>query len=807
VAAALSAVPQDLAPASSPSPEEVYASLLLPSAGDLPARTADAVRQCAAALAAGGDAASAAQERLLEIQRAVLATLDPYVDDADLEVRLRVGEVLDEMIVEARVTRMIASLPPDQRSRMLQFRQSQPAIFALMMSQDWNQRVKAVGKLTRQSDPQRLAEPLVVLCLRHHSTELVTRAAEAVQRCDYRSDAVVEALAGALGRYQGEPEVRYGRYGRGVLSPALTICEALGNIASPRSARALIDALPGGAHSVGGNSSLIAPLIDALVSTGEKRAIPTLLDRLNGDDRSGRTTWSFESGTATTQTSDYAFYAILRLTSQAPSEYKMLVVASSPFNAFPGGRFSIGFAREKEKDRKDAYEKLKNWWAAAREKQPYTGLTSLEPPAKSQRGGDPSGPQRGGESSGGGEPRSQPATAPQVSATPKDAGGDSNARSAAAAASPSPAAGPARQVRPSASPLPPPAFSAEVTAATRRYADTFRSGSFSVRDAVRHRLLDLYAATLQGLADGVEDRDSESGKRLLDSLSEAVTEASIHAAGFQLPPDLRAKLSAFLAAQPKIARAAFNLNWSARAEAGDALAGLSDPNALAEPIVLLYLKDPTPQIAQSALKLAGKGNYRSDAVVDALTDMLAGSTEEEWGRSTYSGGGPDNPVGAILDALTRIRSPRPAPMLLALWMQRSARNDAFTPALADAMVATGDLGIMPHLLGKLRENQTSMSTTTGKGKAITCAPCDGPLLVLVRLARQDPNDYQFMVATDVGNARVGFKDDATRKAALKKFDDWWKKARLAPPYRDLKPPRIPDLIGPNPNGPGSDSEQ
>jgi hypothetical protein len=770
----LLAIPSQAAPASPPAVDEVYASLLLPSAGDLPTRTADAVRQCAAALATGGDHASQAQDRLLEIQRAVLSTLDSYVDDRDLEVRLRVGEVLDEMIVEARVARMLASLPPDQRSPLLQFRQAQPAIFALMMSQDWNLRVKAVGKLTRKSDPQRLAEPLVVLCLRHHSTELVARAAEAVQRCGYRSEAVVEALAAALGRYQGEPEIRSNRYGRTVASPALALCDALGNIGGPRAARALVDALPGGPHAVGANSSLVAPLIDALVSTGEMRAIPTLLPKLNAEDRSGRSGWNSQSGTATGQNSDYAFYAILKFASRPASEYKLLVVDANPFM---GNRFNVGFA--KDKDRKDAYDKFKTWWSAERDKPPFAGLEPLEPASKSPRSPD---------ASGGGLPRTQPASAPQ-----------SAPATAASAPAPTAATAPA---------LPSGAIVAEIASATRRYAEAFRSGSFPVRDAVRRRLLELHSATLQDLADGVEDRDSESGKRLLDALSEGVTEASIHAASFQLPPEMRRKLSAFLASQPKIARSAFNLNWSARAEAADALASLGDPNALAEPIVLLYLKDPTPQIAQAALKLAATGNYHSDAIVDSLLETLAGLTEEEWNRSAYAAPGPDNVARSALTALTKIHRKRPAPMLLALWMQRSARGDnGTTQDLAEAMAATGELGLMPHLLGKLKDTGVMMSTTTGKGKTITCAPSDAALLVLLKLTGQDPDGYQMIVTTDYNSGRfVGFKDEAARKAGLKKFDEWWKKARLAPPYQDLKPVVIPDLSLPTPSGSTGETE-
>jgi hypothetical protein len=289
---------------------------------------------------------------------------------------------------------------------------------------------------------------------------------------------------------------------------------------------------------------------------------------------------------------------------------------------------------------------------------------------------------------------------------------------------------------------------------------------------------------------------------LLGALADAVIEAGIHSAQFQLPPDLRGKLAAFLVDQPALARAAFDLNWSARVEAANALASRGDPGALAEPIVLLYLKDPTPQIAEAGLKLAATGRYRGDRLVDALDDMLTQATSNEWFQASYAGANQENPLVTILGALTRIHSPRAAPVLLELVIQRSASGQSCPPALSDALIATGELGVIPHFLEALQDTRIIGNRSDGKGKVITSAPSDVPLLLLLKITGQDPGAYQLIVTAEGGEHFVGFRDDKARSAGIRKFREWWDKAKDAPPYKGLKPLSRP---GAAPPGSGEDS--
>jgi hypothetical protein len=111
--------------------------------------------------------------------------------------------------------------------------------------------------------------------------------------------------------------------------------------------------------------------------------------------------------------------------------------------------------------------------------------------------------------------------------------------------------------------------------------------------------------------------------------------------------------------------------------------------------------------------------------------------------------------------------------------------------MGDALAATGEIGIIPHLLDKLSDTNIFWNTSWN-GKQITSAQCDVPLMVLLKLTGQAPADYQVTITS--GSPRmVGFKDDKARQAAIKKFNEWWAQAKLLPRYKDITPIDLPSL--------------
>jgi hypothetical protein len=749
-------------PATRPALVISYETFLPPDAGDLPARLAEECRRRAIAIAGGGEEGAKAGADILAIQKATLDALGSFAGDGDLEARLRSGEVLEEAALDARVIRMEASLPRDQRTTLRQFRQAQPRIFLELLSPDWGRRVAAAGKLTRKTDPNRLAAPLLAMCLKHPSSELVNAAAEAVERCGYRSDVVIDALCAAMARFQNDPgAVRYSAYQGEVetISPYRAALGAMGSIGGPRAAAAMLDALLNNTRS----GPVTSALTDAIVSTGEKRLLPTLIEKLNPSDRSGSLSWSTDGKTGTTLRSDLALWAFLRLSNQSPSRYGMLTMDRNEWGGAMAGSLYVGFANDK--DRQAAYAKAKAWWDENRKQPPYAGLEPLPPPA-----------------------RPAPPSQPAMAAAPATAPGTKPALAAASAPN---ALGPSLLAEDD--------LGAEASAVARRLAEAFRSPSLPVRDAARRALLDLHAAPLRALAEANGSAASIPDARIMDTLMEAATEAGIQAARFPLPADLRKKLSALLAAQPKHARAAFSLNWSDRVEALNAISAQGDPQALAEPLLLMYLRDSTPQVRDSALKIAAAGNYRGDMVVDALLDALARASDSDWQQLAYAGPKPEGTLAWTLTALEKIKSPRAAPLLVACLVGRNDYHRLTLPRLLpDAIIATGEIRVIPALMDELKDEHMSTTMNIGR-KQVHIAACDMPLYIMLKLASQEPAEYQMIVAAESGRTYIGFKDEKARKAGVQKWTEWWNKAKEQPPYKDLQPLGIPGMPGDSPD--------
>ncbi|HUT56530.1 MAG TPA: hypothetical protein VNA25_01505 [Phycisphaerae bacterium] len=708
---------------------------------ELETRLTDAVERHVAGLG-GADEADAAgtAEQLIALQRGYLESLAPYARDRDLEVRLRVRVVLDEAFDQARTARMLAYLPPANRRQLLELRRRRPRLFSEMLHHDWSRRVTAVRSLSRKTDPNRLAEPLVMLLLRHPSARLVAESSAAVIRCEYQSDGTVEALEGVLERFRNQPSSMY-VYDDEYVSPYQAALNALQTITTERATCALLKLLldPSAGRSSG--YSALPCIAEAVAGAGEKRAVAVLVEGLDLHAGRGRQHWSWGAGEyrGTTDARDYALYAALKLTGQSPAAYGMI-------HAEYYGTIYIGFPKSGEREK--AYDRMKRWWKDHRGKPPYDRPPLVVPRSRAKAAGPVAA--------------SQPATQPTALSRP-------------AATRPAPADDAVRR---------------DLAVGVRQLAEQLRSASFDKRTLASGRLIRLEEALLRPMTQPADSRDPRRRKRVLSVLAEMITECNLHANLCRLPDEHRDKLLACRAEHTQATRQMFSLSASHRAEAMRTVAAADDPNGIAEPLVLIALRDPVPSVAREAAKVLQAGRYGSDALMDAITEAVLAVPREQWGRS-YDDESSPSPLDGIARALPKVRNPRAVPLMAAI-MKRQA--DASLPPAEQAallLAETGEKRLIPSLIDML--NDTSSHYSIGGKVTVTIAPSDLALMVMVKVSGQDTKDYGFIHTSYHPGKVFGFKDDKAREQAVKKFRQWWETHKNTPPYKGLKPLSIPSI--------------
>ena len=357
---------------------------------------------------------------------------------------------------------------------------------------------------------------------------------------------------------------------------------------------------------------------------------------------------------------------------------------------------------------------------------------------------------------------------------------------------PSPAQGEAlRPVDPSTAQL-----RTEMALQVQRLVEMFRSQRYQDRQDAQASLAEINKAYLDALLSHADDKDPEVRSRVLDMLADAIAESRIKRVLAKLSPAQREKLLAFRQAHSQIFKDMFSLNWSIRLRAVKQIAQLPDPNAQAEPLLLLALEHPSRELVVAAAEAAAKGQYRSDEMVDALLDVLGQTPQNDWDQGYYDEE-QMTPHIAVLQALQAIRSPRAAAPLLALLLRGEGYNLQREGSLAEALAATGEKRLIPSLLEELKHSQ-AVSSWSGGGRTITFAQSDMALLAMVRLTKQDPANYKFVFpALDEHMGSIfGFKDIKDRAEAIKQFKQWWEKNKDTEPYKGLKPLPLPDLAHP-----------
>jgi len=690
------------------------------------------------------------QTALLGLARVYLDALSQYVDHDDLETRVRARDLLSHVLTETRVCRILLKLPPAQRAKLHELRKQEPGLFQEMLAKDWARRVQAVRELTEpRRDPKHLAEPLLILSLQHPSAKLVSAAATAAGGGDYRSDAMVDALLALLvrhwDRYDEYPPYAYrGGDDGGPANPATAALWALQELNSPRAVPGLLALL---CKDSGSDISRQVALAELIGAAGERRAIPALIERL--DRVAPRRRWHGADVRGTYTPADFAFLALLRLTGQAPSSYDFTYghQYDRPF---------VMFATRAR--RRAAFAKFRQWWDQQKDNKPYRGLEPLKIPDLATVGRFP----QGGQTAASAKAVPDPPSAPAIVDT-----------------------GALRD-----------ALAARVHELARKLgAGRLRERTDAHGDLTR--LHDTYLAFLLAHANAATP---EVHGQLVDVLGDLVVEARLCSTRAALSPTDRKKFTELDRTHPQLLKNVFSLAVQRRLKAMERIRTMDDPNGLAEPIVLMGLRDPLPEMLVAAGRAAESGKYRSDAIVAALQQILIDTPDNAWNYGWYGRGDPParRPAMAAVTALQKIQNPKAPAVLLAVLIEgRSGRLDRDI-LLAGALVATGDKRVIPHLIPMLARSASRMSTRSGS-KTVTMVSCDPFLMALIKLTGQDPKDYKF-VDWPHGDKYYGFQSDADRKAAIAKFKSWWRKNRSTPTYRKLGPIDVPKLRGPQQRG-------
>jgi len=320
--------------------------------------------------------AKAAQDKLLTLQKAYLDALGRHADDDDLEVRQRVRLVMDKVLANIRIRRILVVLPESQARRLRKYQAARPEQFARLFSPDLEESVAAVREIAKTEDPHTLAEPMIVLCLKHPSRDLVSAACEAAATGRYRSDAVVDALCHVLATADNDDWQRRYSYavthggGQGPAEPpAAAALRAIHILRPKRAATALLAMVRDGRRH---DLRRTAMLAEALAATGEVRAVPALLEEIH---RSGAS-YSYGDGNRTVEIEigDIPLLAAIRLTGQSPGRYGF-VQAPSEYDPSVGSLH--GFLSDK--DRRKAKQDFEKWWKEHQNQPPYRGMKPLEP--------------------------------------------------------------------------------------------------------------------------------------------------------------------------------------------------------------------------------------------------------------------------------------------------------------------------------------------------------------------------------------------------------------------------------------------
>jgi len=674
-----------------------------------------------------GPEAIAAQRALLSLHEAFAATLLRQYDDASPEARSRIADTLAQCARRTREELLLAELSPEQREKLLEFRQWQPRLYAEAISEPYDRRAAAISGLMKRNDPRQLAEPLLVMALRSPRSEPQRAALNVIAQKRYPPtddliDAMTDLVLASSGISYYYASLR-DSYGESRQPPAAMAHQQLRIWKPARITPRLMGTLLDGNMPADG-------IVDLLAAIGDARCVPTIAALLKNSSSPIHTVYENQRNDNDKNVSrtrgDALLYLLLRLTNQSPAAYGMVSMPyATAYDAY-------GF--EKTADRKEALALARQWFEDNKER--YKDVPAMKLSSRTKA----------------------PVQPPRWPGQAKAADSELDPASLNDALNVA-------------------ALNEEIARTVTRMTAGLDAPSPAARTRAQERLIDLHRRLTDPLLANARE---PIPKFLLQNMA-ALCEGLSYAASLDKP--MRDKLLHFRERSDDLFRLFFQLDPANQIMALNALPRKDDGSG--EGMVILGLSS-TADVRARACGAAASGLYRSDRTIDLLCDLLSGRDVVE--------------VAAV-NALAKIGSPRVSPLLL----ERMKGNDLYrAESYREALVASGDLRLVPTLVARLGQNKDTPIRMSSNGQMFSICLDDQYLYILLKLTGQSPTEYKLNVPSDNDIGRnsfyrvQGFTDNKDRDAAYAKMRTWWEAHKNQPPYKDLEslpsppPPQSPN---------------
>jgi len=687
------------------------------------------------------DTRQGAEEALGAILSSYYQPLMAAAGDPEAEVRLRAYEVLDACVTQAQAKRALASLSPQLRAKLLEFYKADHRVLESILSPG-NSGVGTLQAVFSQQQVPDAGEALLIVCLRHGSDAVANIAASIAAGGTYKSpelvDALIDALAGFALSERNQSLQGYDPTGGG--NGILNLLAALKNIGGTRSVPKLAAMMLAKRENSASASAIDLALADLIVALGDKSVLSPMMDRLLAAKATPPESLDMQMYKVTISRIDALLYCVAQLTGQPIRDYSLVRSYT------PNGQV---MALKDDSDRKDALDKIAEWWSNNRE--------SLLAATK-------------------------PALLPKLTAWP-----DASPRSVASAPAKQPAAAAVKSL------------CADISGKVKDLAGEFRSERISRRQSAEQGILEIHQAYIDTLMAGI---DTAGDAQIEGMLAKAVSEAHFWQVLAGLPTETRETLALCREAYPDVVAQIFGIDRNLSILGIRRLANIDDPKCVLEPLLLYCLKQRTLPVLIAAAEAAAGGKYKSDETVDALLAILNDNSlgYYQWMWAIYPNIQYQSmPHPFALKALTAIKTPKALSALAAAITDVPNTDIYRTMAFTEALAKANDVRVVLLLMGELSKpiRFNSMLMPAG-GKKITWTEKDEVLALLIRLTGQDIAAYKMSsaAANNWGKQLAyGFENEADRAAAVKQFQEWWEKNKDGAQFKNPLPPAIPKTPG------------
>ncbi|MCL2700809.1 MAG: hypothetical protein FWE88_03845 [Phycisphaerae bacterium] len=687
----------------------------------------------------------AARAALLAMHDAFAMSLIRHLDDdanakpaATAEIRARITDTLAKTARQTREAVMLSCLSADQREALEELRRLQPRLHADALSNDLDRRRTAIKALADKNIPLAQAEPLLILTLQSEQWwQLRPVVIETIHIGKYRSNELEDTLVHLA--FQS-PWFNKGACGLLRSWKSTRVTPRLLAVMKRNNARS--DNTPSGV------------LVELLADLNDPRAIPVLMAMFEEASTKVERTATLGEKTYTLSNADAPLYLLIRLTGQSPDDYNVTPMAEYYHEAMRQWGGWDGWVTDETygflagPSRQEAIDKFKAWYA--KNKGRYANLPAMELPDADAR------------------PRYF------VMNSWAWAGKRFGLEQSLASRTDVPAT-----------------LCEAIEQAVAKIVPDLDAASPAARTRAQDRLLVLHdrlTAPLIDAARGQTDHDDPGARFLLQYMA-ALSEGLSHAATLDGPA--REKLLRFRAEQGWLFRLYFSMDDSNQDVALSQLAHVKDPDANAEPLVVLALRSENSEIFQQACRIITTKKYRGPQIVDRLCKAVATGKMDR--HAEY----------AAAKVLGVLNDPNTTPLLLERLRERASPADSWyvmggrlAAVYSDAMVAMQDRRLIPVLVERL--SQDSKISNLNSTRTMTYCVNDYYLYILLRLTGQSPEDYQLLpagrnvVLPESDDAPPGFLEEANtdknaRAAAYEKMQQWWAEHKDQPPYKDLEP--------------------